>query len=254
MFDLHTWLNSPLCLWSIWVFRWGPSYKAKSIWDGIIEKREHSLASWKMLYLSKGGRLRVIKNTISNLPTYYLSLFPIPVGVANRIEKLQRDFLGVDSMTSLNSIKSIGLRFVLLISLGGLGVRNLILFNQALLRKWLWRFATGREALWILVVEVKYDRMWGGWCSNEFVRFFGVEVWKNIRRGHGVSLDLSDIRWQPKSSASKFSPFELATGQQPLTPHTMATGGGFPISLLCQEMARAQRPNPNLLKQPKGLT
>jgi hypothetical protein len=93
------------------------------------------LASWKMLYLSKGGRLRVIKNTISNLPTYYLSLFPIPVGVANRIEKLQRDFLGVDSMTSLNSIKSIGLRFVLLISLGGLGVRNLILFNQALLRK-----------------------------------------------------------------------------------------------------------------------
>jgi hypothetical protein len=29
----------------------------------------------------------------SNLTTYFLSLFPILVGVANRIEKLQREFL-----------------------------------------------------------------------------------------------------------------------------------------------------------------
>jgi hypothetical protein len=35
----------------------------------------------------------LINNTLSNLPTYFLSLFPIPVGVANRLEKLQRDFL-----------------------------------------------------------------------------------------------------------------------------------------------------------------
>jgi hypothetical protein len=45
------------------------------------------------LYLSKGVRLTLIKSTLSNLPTYYLSLFPIPMGVANRLEKLQRDFL-----------------------------------------------------------------------------------------------------------------------------------------------------------------
>ena len=38
------------------------------------------------------GRLTLINSTLSNLPTYYLSLFPIPLSVANRIEKLQRDF------------------------------------------------------------------------------------------------------------------------------------------------------------------
>ena len=43
--------------------------------------------------LSKGGRLTLIKSTLSNLPTYSLSLFPIPVGVVNRLKKLQRDFL-----------------------------------------------------------------------------------------------------------------------------------------------------------------
>jgi hypothetical protein len=70
----------------------GASYKAKSIWDDIIEKMECRLAGWKMLYLSKSGRLTLIKSILSNLPTYYMSLFLILVGVANHIEQLQRDF------------------------------------------------------------------------------------------------------------------------------------------------------------------
>jgi hypothetical protein len=53
--------------------------------------------------LSKGGRMTLIKNTLSNLSTY-ICLFPILVGMTNRIEKLQRDFLWVDLSMSLNSI------------------------------------------------------------------------------------------------------------------------------------------------------
>jgi hypothetical protein len=51
------------------------------------------MAGWKRMYFSKGGRLTLLKSTLSNFPTYYLSLFPIPVDVANRPNKLQRDFL-----------------------------------------------------------------------------------------------------------------------------------------------------------------
>jgi hypothetical protein len=45
---------------------------------------------------------------------------------------------------------------------GGLGIQNLHLFNQALLGKWLWCYATEREAYWRIVVEVKYGSMNGG--------------------------------------------------------------------------------------------
>jgi hypothetical protein len=62
----------------------GASYKAKSIWDGVIEKIASS-ASWKQRYLSKSGRVILIKSTLSNLTMYFMSLFPILVGVANRI-------------------------------------------------------------------------------------------------------------------------------------------------------------------------
>jgi hypothetical protein len=51
------------------------------------------LAHWKRSYLSKGGRVMMIKSTSLNLPTYMMSLFPISTHVAKRIEKIQRDFL-----------------------------------------------------------------------------------------------------------------------------------------------------------------
>jgi hypothetical protein len=54
----------------------GASFKNKSIWDGIIEKIEPCLTCWKMMYLSKGERITLIKSNLSNMPTYFcLSFF-----------------------------------------------------------------------------------------------------------------------------------------------------------------------------------
>ena len=58
------------------------SFKLKSMWVELEELMARRLALWKRSYLSKGGRVTLIKNTLSNLPTYMLSLFPIPALVA----------------------------------------------------------------------------------------------------------------------------------------------------------------------------
>ena len=79
----------------------GASHKSPTVWNPILEKFEHKLANWKKMYLSKGGRLTLLKSTLSSLPTYYLSLFTIPTHVANKIERVQRDFLWGDSKTHL---------------------------------------------------------------------------------------------------------------------------------------------------------
>jgi hypothetical protein len=71
----------------------GASFKLKEVWRDLEDMMVRRLAPWKRLYLSKGGRVALIKSTLSNLPTYMLSLFPIPADVAKRIEKIQRDFL-----------------------------------------------------------------------------------------------------------------------------------------------------------------
>ena len=69
----------------------GASHNSPSILNPILEKIEQKLAGWKK-YLSKGGKLMLLKSTLSSLPTYFLSLFTIPTYVANRIEKLRKGF------------------------------------------------------------------------------------------------------------------------------------------------------------------
>jgi hypothetical protein len=71
----------------------GASFKSISVWNGVLEKVERRLASWQKLYLSKGGRVTLIHSTLLSIATYYLYLFLIPVSVAKRLERLQREFL-----------------------------------------------------------------------------------------------------------------------------------------------------------------
>ncbi|KAG6631973.1 hypothetical protein CIPAW_13G126100 [Carya illinoinensis] len=133
----------------------GASFKASRIWDGVIEKVEKRLSGWKRLYLSKGGRLTLIKSTLSNLPTYYLSLFPLPVGVANRIEKLFRAFLW-GSLGEENKFHLVNWQRVIFpIVNGGLGVRDLNFFNKALLGKWLWSYQKEGDSFWREVIDQK---------------------------------------------------------------------------------------------------
>ena len=56
----------------------GASHKSPSVWNPILEKIERKLAGWKKMYLSKGGRLTLLKSTLASLPTYFFILFYLP--------------------------------------------------------------------------------------------------------------------------------------------------------------------------------
>ena len=73
------------------------------------------------------------------------------------------------------------------ISLGGLRIRKVRLFNEVLLGKWLWRFGIGKDALCRQVIELKYGCVWGGWCIRSVYGPYGVGLWKNIV-GDGLLL------------------------------------------------------------------
>lgn len=63
---------------------------------GLWKKIERRLAGWKILYLSKGERITLIKSTLSNLSTYFfLSIFPLSASGPNLIEQKFQAFLWV---------------------------------------------------------------------------------------------------------------------------------------------------------------
>ena len=80
--------------------------------------------------------------------------------MANRIEKFQWNFLwdGIGDEPKFHLVKWVAVCAPL--SLGGLGIRKVRFLNEALLRKWLWRFGLEKYALWRQVIEVKYSCRW----------------------------------------------------------------------------------------------
>ena len=107
-----------------------------------------------------------------------LSLFTIPTHVANKIDKLQRDFLWSDSKTHLLGWDKV----CLLIAKGGLGIRKLTTFNKALLEKWLWLFGIEENRLWRRVVVLKFGEEWGG----------GPLSWEGVFTGRVVVLKFGE--------------------------------------------------------------
>uniref|UniRef100_A0A2N9IEM8 Reverse transcriptase zinc-binding domain-containing protein n=1 Tax=Fagus sylvatica TaxID=28930 RepID=A0A2N9IEM8_FAGSY len=81
---------------------------------------------------------------------------------------------------------------------GGLAIKNIRRFNEALLGKWLWQFGVEREAFWRKVIMVKYGSLEGGWISKAPNEPHGVGLWKFIHS-----------RW---AKFSKFTAFEVGDG------------------------------------------
>ncbi|KAG6679622.1 hypothetical protein I3842_13G001800 [Carya illinoinensis] len=155
------------------------------MWLGIVEKIEGKFVGWKIIYLSKGGEITLIKSTLSDLPTYFISLFPVLAGVANRLEKIFRCFLwgGIEDVKKFHLIKWD--KVCTPLSCSGLGVRKLRTFNKALLGKWLWRYHQEGDAYGVGVWKL----IWNGWddflcnCRLEVGSGMRIRFWHDIWYG-----------------------------------------------------------------------
>jgi len=68
---------------------------------------------------------------------------------------------------------------------GGLGVRDLRLFNEALLGKWLWRYMNEKDSLWRRVVRSKFGDNDFGWYPSKPKGAYGQSLWRFIYKGWG---------------------------------------------------------------------
>ena len=114
----------------------GDHCKSLTIWDGVEERFRKKLALWKRQYISKGGRITLMKSTLSRLPLYLMSIFPLPRMVKLRLDQIQRNFLW-DGGALFQKPHLVKWDTICLERRnGGLGVKNLSIMNKAFLCKW----------------------------------------------------------------------------------------------------------------------
>ncbi|XP_022023955.1 uncharacterized protein LOC110924232 [Helianthus annuus] len=70
----------------------GGNMKLYNNWPPVTDKFSSRLSLWKVLTLSIGGRVTLIKVVLDSLPLYYFSLYPAPKTVLSKLEKLRRLF------------------------------------------------------------------------------------------------------------------------------------------------------------------
>nr|KYP53471.1 Putative ribonuclease H protein At1g65750 family [Cajanus cajan] len=161
----------------------GANPRRKEIWNPVLEKIKRRLSNWKGKVLSMAGRVQLINLVLTSLPLYYLSFYKIPKGVSSKISRLQRQFLwgsnqGTKKMAWIKWEKVTDSK-----EKGGLGIKEINLFNKALLAKWRWCLFHNPESLWVKFICSKY----GGFqnlCAQNALQNDSV-WWKDLIKACG---------------------------------------------------------------------
>lgn len=126
------------------------------IFGPIKDKIWVRLNSWRETLFSQGGKEILLKAVIQAMPTYFMSCFKIPEGQCLEIERLMARYW----WGSFQSKRKIHWKDWKNISIpkseGGLGFRNFILYNQALLAKQAWRILIDPTSLIAQVLKARY--------------------------------------------------------------------------------------------------
>ncbi|XP_074305603.1 uncharacterized protein LOC141640821 [Silene latifolia] len=144
----------------------GGNKSKREIFEFIIDKVRKRLSSWNCILLSPAGRLALISSVLSSLSVYFLSVFKIPVSVTKRLDAILSHFWWAGHKKS----PSISWCSRLFLSQpkrnGGLGIRRMKEFNQALLAKIGWRMITHPDSILCKSIGAKYGLKW---CEGDLL-------------------------------------------------------------------------------------
>nr|GEV50644.1 RNA-directed DNA polymerase, eukaryota [Tanacetum cinerariifolium] len=106
----------------------GGNMNSIKAWDDIINKIKKRLSNWKLNTLFIGGRLTLLKSVLGSTPLYCdrkISWISWPKVLASREN-------------------------------GGLGVPSFYALNRGLLAKWMWRFRSNENSLWVRFIKAAH--------------------------------------------------------------------------------------------------
>ncbi|GKE03670.1 putative reverse transcriptase domain, reverse transcriptase zinc-binding domain protein, partial [Tanacetum coccineum] len=167
----------------------------------LVEKAKNWIGDWKNKSLSFVGRLQLCKSVISSMHVYWASVLIIPKGIIHDIQQLIRGFLWCNGEFKRGKAKVAWDDICLPIRDGGLGIRNLKIFNIALMTTHIWNIVSNKESLWVWWIHMyklkgrtiwdiplKADMSWG-WLKllqlRDIVKPF---FWTKLGNGNDTSL------------------------------------------------------------------
>ncbi|XP_074333675.1 putative ribonuclease H protein At1g65750 isoform X1 [Apium graveolens] len=130
--------------------------KKTEVFGFLTVRVQQRLEGWYNKELSKHGKVTLLSSAAQTIPSFWMSLFQIPVTICEDIERKMNAFLWGSGGNS-KGVKWMSWRRVCKPkSCGGLGLRELRDFNLSMLAKQGWRLLTESNPLVSAVMKAKY--------------------------------------------------------------------------------------------------
>ena len=186
----------------------------------LKERVWRKVQDWKEKLLTQAGKETLIKAVLQAIPTYTMHCFKLPKKLCSDLEGLIRNFWWGhnDATKKVHWLKWSSLCRPKL--LGGMGFRELMKFNAALLAKQVWRLLHNKESLMYKVFKAKFFRH--GTIMDARHSSRASYAWKSIlnarhvitkgarwRIGNGTSTRIWLDKWLPRHPRANPSPRQL---------------------------------------------
>lgn len=119
----------------------------------LLDNVKRRIDTWQNKSLSFAGRLQLIASVLNSLNVFWAPMFILPHGICDDIDKLLKRFLlKVESNKSFKynvAWKDVCMQK----NEGGLCLKSLHVWNEALLEKHLWNVIMDNESIWVMSVK-----------------------------------------------------------------------------------------------------
>ncbi|KAL5549925.1 hypothetical protein UlMin_000101 [Ulmus minor] len=123
---------------------------------GLIERVWQKTNSWNNSFFSAGGKEILIKAVAQAIPTYLMSIFKIPSTLCRELGSIVARFWWGSTPTNRKINWVSWEKMCLPKHKGGMGFRDIFLFNQSLVVKQAWRILKYPQSLMSRVLKGKY--------------------------------------------------------------------------------------------------
>ncbi|XP_013658178.1 uncharacterized protein LOC125595072 [Brassica napus] len=144
----------------------------------LMDQLKRRFSSWTSCALSFAGRRQLLNTVIAGTLNFWFSSFVLPKGCIKSIESLCSRFLWNGNITSKAAEKVSWNVVCLPRSEGGLGLRNLSIWNKTLSLKLVWLLHSESESLWASSTKHHRLKRLSIWSLDEKKQ--GSWIWKSI--------------------------------------------------------------------------
>ncbi|XP_059458257.1 uncharacterized protein LOC132187840 [Corylus avellana] len=175
----------------------------------LKDKVKRRVSDWKTKLLSQAGKEVLLKAVVQGIPTYSMSIFLLPKELCKELNKMMQQFWWGHSKEAHKIHWMSWERMSMAKANGGMGFRDIVCFNKALLAKQSWRLMQNPDSLAAKVISAKYFPR-GSYMTAK-IRNKPSYAWRSIlagrelfqegifwRIGDGRSVSIWRDKWLPR--------------------------------------------------------